>query len=263
MIPLISIALVLGLSSSLHCVGMCGPIAMILPIQQAPPAEKLLKTVVYHLGRILVYAILGALFGFMGQSFQLMGLLQTISIVFGALIIAGVIFPRIFAKVQLFNRAHMNINGFVHNTFGKFMKRRSTFSLFILGMLNGLLPCGAVYFALLGSLVYGGLFEGALFMAVFGLGTSPAMVAITYFANSISLSLREKFRKASPIILILFGGLFIVRGMNLDIPYISPKVQVNASGEEEVSCCSKKGTDACVSRKKMKSRKVQSERMPN
>ena len=255
MIALISIALVLGLSSSLHCVGMCGPIAMILPIQQAQPAEKLMKTVVYHLGRILVYALLGAFFGIMGQTFQLMGLLQTMSIVFGVLIIAGVIFPRVFAKFHFFNRIHMKLNGFVHNTFGKLIKRRSTASLFVLGMLNGLLPCGAVYFALLGSLVYGGLLEGALFMAVFGLGTSPAMVAITYFANSVSLSLREKFRKASPVILILFGGLFIVRGMNLDIPYISPKVELNEAGEEEVSCCSKKGTDECVSVKKQKSRK--------
>jgi uncharacterized protein len=252
MISLISIALVLGLSSSLHCVGMCGPIAMILPIQQAPPAEKLLKTVVYHLGRILVYALLGAIFGMIGKTFQLMGLLQTISIVFGALIIAGVVFPRIFAKVHFFNSAHMKLNGWVHNTFGQLLKRRGTASLFMLGMMNGLLPCGAVYFALLGSLVYGGLLEGALFMAVFGLGTSPAMVAITYFANSISLSLREKFRKASPVILILFGGLFIVRGMNLDIPYISPKVEISDSGEEEVSCCSKKGTDECVSKKKLK-----------
>jgi uncharacterized protein len=260
MITLISIALVLGLSSSLHCIGMCGPIAMILPIQQAPPAEKLFKTIVYHVGRILVYALLGAFFGMMGQTFQLMGLLQTISIVFGVLIIAGVVFPRIFAKFHFFNHIHSKLNGYVHNTFGKLIKRRGTLSLFILGMLNGLLPCGAVYFALLGSLVYGGLFEGALFMAVFGLGTSPAMVAITYFANSISLSLREKFRKASPVILILFGGLFIVRGMNLDIPYISPKVEINQAGEEEVSCCSKKGTEECVSVKKQKSRKSQPEK---
>jgi hypothetical protein len=146
----------------------------------------------------------------------------------------------------------MKLNGFVHGAFGKLIKRKSTLSLFMLGMINGLLPCGAVYFALLGSLVYGGLFEGALFMAIFGLGTLPAMATITYFANSISLSLREKFRKASPVILILFGGLFIVRGMNLNIPLISPKVEITETGETEVSCCSKKGTDECVSRKKVK-----------
>lgn len=256
MITLISIALVLGLSSSLHCVGMCGPISVILPISQAAAAEKLFKTVVYHLGRILVYAMLGAFFGFMGKSFQLMGLLQTISIFFGALIVAGVIFPRIFVKFHFFNRMHSKLNSYVHNTFGKLMKRRGTMSLFVFGMLNGLLPCGAVYFALLGSLVYGGLLEGALFMAVFGLGTSPAMVAISYFANSISLSLREKFRKASPVILIVFGSLLIVRGMNLDIPYISPKVELNQAGEEEVICCSKKGTEECVRMNKTYKKKV-------
>ena len=254
MIALISIALILGLSSSLHCVGMCGPIAMILPIQQAPPTEKILKTLVFHSGRILVYASMGAIFGILGKSFQLMGLLQTVSIVFGALIIAGVIFPRIFAKFQFFSRLHLKINGFVHGTFGQLIKRKSTISLFLLGMVNGLLPCGAVYFALLGSLVYGGLWEGALFMAVFGLGTLPAMATITYFASSISISLREKFRKASPVILVLFGSLFIVRGMNLDIPLISPKVEINQEGETEVSCCSKKGTDECVSKKKVKRR---------
>jgi sulfite exporter TauE/SafE len=231
---------------------MCGPIAMILPIQQAPPAEKLMKTVVYHLGHILVYAILGAIFGMMGKTFQLMGLLQTISIVFGALIIAGVIFPRIFAKFHFINRAHIKLNSFVHNTFGKLLKRKSALSLFMLGMMNGLLPCGAVYFALLGSLVYGGLLEGALFMAVFGLGTLPSMATVTYFASNISISLRSKFRKASPVILIIFGGLFIVRGMNLDIPLLSPKVEINKQGETEVSCCSKSGTEQCERKKKRK-----------
>lgn len=255
MIALISIAFILGLSSSLHCVGMCGPIAMILPIQQARPSEKIVKTFVFHAGRILVYATLGAIFGLLGQSFQLMGLLQTISIVFGAIIIVGVVFPRVFSKFQFFNRLHLKINGFVHGSFGQLIKRKSTISLFLLGMVNGLLPCGAVYFALLGSLVYGGLFEGALFMAVFGLGTLPAMATITYFASTISISLREKFRKASPIILVLFGALFIVRGMNLNIPLISPKVEITETGETEVSCCSKKGTDECVSKKKLKTKR--------
>lgn len=250
MIALFSIAFILGLSSSLHCIGMCGPIAMILPIQQAAPAEKLAKTFIYHLGRVLVYASFGTLFGVMGKTFQLMGILQTISIVFGVLIIVGIIFPSVFAKFHFFNRMHMKMNGIVHSTFGKLIKQKSAAALLLLGMMNGLLPCGAVYFALLGSLVYGSLLEGALFMAVFGLGTLPSMTTITYFASNISISLRAKFRKASPVVLIVFGSLFIVRGMNLDIPYISPKVEVNQAGEEEVSCCSKKGTEECVSKKK-------------
>jgi len=246
----------MGLSSSLHCIGMCGPIAMILPIQNANPAEKIIKTFVYHLGRILVYAILGATFGLLGMSFQLMGVLQVISIIFGVLIIVGVLFPRIFAKVEFFNRLHMKLNAFVHKSFGQFIKRRGVFSLFILGMLNGLLPCGAVYFALLGSLVYGGIFEGALFMTVFGLGTLPAMAIITYFASSVSLSLRSKFRKIAPVIMLVFGVLFVARGMNLGIPLVSPKVEYQKNGDAEMSCCSKKGTDACKS-KTQKKRKTE------
>ena len=81
------------------------------------------------------------------------------------------------------------------------------------------------------------------------------VIGILQLKTQKKLSLREKFRKASPVILILFGGLFIVRGMNLDIPYISPKVEINQAGEEEVSCCSKKGTEECVGVKKRKSRK--------
>lgn len=122
--------------------------------------------------------------------------------------------------------------------------------MFLLGMVNGLLPCGAVYVALIGSLVYGNVIQGALFMVFFGLGTLPAMALITYFAGNVSLSLRSKFKKVAPVIMLIFGVMFVARGMNLDIPFISPKVEINEQGEASVSCCANKGTEACVNNKK-------------
>jgi sulfite exporter TauE/SafE len=255
MITLIGVSLVLGLSSSLHCIGMCGPIAMILPVQREKPIIKGIKTIIYHSGRAFVYAILGALIGLLGQSFQLMGILQIFSVLIGVLIIVGVMFPRIFSKVKVFGAAYLKFNSFIHLVFGKLIKQKSFMAMFLLGAVNGLLPCGEVYLALIGSLVYGNAIHGALFMVFFGLGTLPAMALITYFAGNLSLSLRSNFKKVAPVVMLVFGVMFVARGMNLDIPYLSPKVEINDAGETEVSCCANKGTETCVSNKKSKTKK--------
>ncbi len=84
------------------------------------------------------------------------------------------------------------------------------------------------------------------------------MATVTYFASNISISLRSKFRKASPFILIIFGGLFIMRGMNLEIPLLSPKVEINEQGETEVGCCSKNSLEEC----KIKKKKSRNELLP-
>ncbi len=121
------------------------------------------------------------------------------------------------------------------NKLGKFLVKQSNTSLLMLGFLNGLLPCGLVYTAMLGSILYGSVASGALFMLLFGLGTFPMMFALPYFSSSISNALRTKMTKAIPYVMVLFGILFILRGLNLDIPYISPPL--SEDGTEVKSCC--------------------------
>ncbi|HOW32340.1 MAG TPA: sulfite exporter TauE/SafE family protein, partial [Bacteroidales bacterium] len=95
-------------------------------------------------------------------------------------------------------------------------------SLFLIGLLNGLLPCGLVYIAIAGSIGSGSALMGAIYMALFGLGTMPMLLAINLSGGFISTSLRKKINKLIPILVIIVGILFILRGLSLGIPYISP-----------------------------------------
>jgi uncharacterized protein len=107
-------------------------------------------------------------------------------------------------------------------------------SLLFIGLLNGLLPCGLVYMALAGAVGTGSIPMAVLFMILFGLGTAPVMMAIPYAAKFISMGARNHMRKAVPVIVTCMALLLILRGLNLGIPYISPKVQ----GEQpETVCC--------------------------
>jgi uncharacterized protein len=198
MTALLSIAVLLGIGSSLHCLGMCGPIALILPLNRKNVQTKLVGTFSYSIGRIITYGILGGIFGLIGKSFELMGVLQIMSIVFGILIIVGVLFPRITSRIAPLNRSYLRFNNVIQQKLGSFLKQKSSSALFGIGLLNGLLPCGMVYTALMGSLVYGSISYGVLFMVFFGLGTLPAMAIATYYASSISTTLRQKFQKQFP-----------------------------------------------------------------
>jgi uncharacterized protein len=240
---LIGIAFALGIGSSLHCAGMCGPIAFMLPLNRSTVWTKLTGILSYSLGRVSTYILLGALFGVIGQSFEVIGILQIMSVVFGALIILAVVFPRILSKLSNSNAWYLKFNNWIQGKLGAFLKKKSSSALFTIGLLNGLLPCGMVYVALAGSLAYGSVTSGMLFMFVFGLGTVPAMALAAYFSTSISATLRQKFQRAVPFVMVVFGALILIRGLNLNIPYLSPEVKVNTKKEVTMSCCAK--TKAC------------------
>jgi uncharacterized protein len=236
---LIGIAFALGLGSSLHCMGMCGPIAFMLPLNRTSGWTKLGGIVSYSFGRVLTYMLLGAIFGLIGQSFEVIGVLQVMSIVFGALIVLSVVFPRILSRLSSSNSWYLRFNNWIQSKLGLFLKQKSSAALVLIGGLNGLLPCGMVYVALAGSLAYGSIGDGMVFMFFFGLGTVPAMAAAAYFSTSISAAMRQKFQRAVPYVMVVFGLLILIRGLNLNIPYLSPEVKVNNQKEVTMSCCSK------------------------
>ena len=111
---------------------------------------------------------------------------------------------------------------------------RSTLLLF--GLLNGLLPCGLVYAALAGAAATGGPLGGALFMAAFGLGTIPAMLAVSLAGRLITAPWRARFQRAVPVAMAVLAVLFIVRGLSLGIPYLSPDLSPEAVAGGR-SCC--------------------------
>ena len=201
---------------------MCGPIAMMLPVDRNNPAKKTTQILTYHLGRLTAYSSLGLLFGLLGKGLSVAGLQQQLSIVVGLFMILVAIVPeKVFARYN-FSRPVYNLISKVKSSLGKQFKNKSYKSLFTIGLLNGYLPCGMVYVALFGAIAMQSVAIGTLYMFLFGLGTIPMMSAIVYVANFITPKTRNSIQKAIPVLTILIGMLFIVRGLGLDIPYISP-----------------------------------------
>lgn len=211
----------LGAVSSFHCVGMCGPIAISLPVYYLPPARKLAGLLLYHSGRILVYSLLGLFFGYLGRQIFLGGLQQGFSIFLGTVLLLFFLVTMLRTKkfrFQQIDKFTIPLQQFI----GKNLQKKTLSSMLVLGAANGLLPCGMVYFAITGALASGSISDGVLFMAAFGLGTFPAMFALSYFGSRIGQSARNSMKKAVPYVVLLMGVLLILRGLNLNIPYVSP-----------------------------------------
>lgn len=216
-------AISLGFLGSFHCIGMCGPIALSLPIGQKKGLYKITSILAYNSGRVISYGSIGLLFGSLGQSVALFGYQQLLSVILGIMILAGLLLPKTILTV-------INPNSFIYRFFNALklklahqFQKNGIRSLFSIGFLNGLLPCGLVYMGISGSIATGNALHGMLFMMAFGLGTLPFLFSISYTSNLISLRMRQTIRKAVPFVVGTMACLLIMRGMNLGIPYISPK----------------------------------------
>ncbi len=215
-------ALVLGLMGSFHCAGMCGPIAIALPLHGNTIPQKIFGGLLYNSGRTLTYGIMGALFGLLGQGVKMIGFQQVISIVMGSVMIISVLFPAIFKNQYRLDKSNISIISKLKTSLGKLFTVRSFSSLFLIGLLNGLLPCGLVYIAIAGAIGTGEVLMGSLYMIFFGLGTIPMMLAISLAGNMMSMAVRKKINKLIPVLIVLVGVFFILRGLSLGIPFLSP-----------------------------------------
>ncbi len=201
---------------------MCGPIAFVLPIPKGNKFKSVLGTILYHGGRISSYSLIGLLFGLVGKGLYLAGFQQRLSILIGIIMILIILIPtRILNKFN-FTRPLYLVIGKVKTKLGLYLNKSSYKSLFYIGFFNGFLPCGLVYMALLGAVSTGDLFDGAIYMAVFGLGTIPLMTGAIFLGNFLKVTVRNKIQKAIPIFVVIIGLLFILRGLGLGIPYVSP-----------------------------------------
>lgn len=215
-------AFLFGLISSLHCIGMCGPIAMMLPVDSTNEAKKVTQILTYHLGRISAYAIIGFVFGLLGKGFFMAGIQQQLSIFIGIIMIIIVVIPtKIFSKYN-FSKPVFKIISSIKSRLGNQFKNKSYQSLFTIGILNGFLPCGMVYVALFGAIAMQSPIFGSLYMILFGLGTIPLMSSVVYMNSFLSNSIRNKIQKVIPVVAVGIGVLFILRGLGLGIPYVSP-----------------------------------------
>lgn len=215
-------ALILGLISSLHCVGMCGPIAMMLPVDRSNEAKRVMKIITYHLGRISSYSILGLFFGLLGRGLFLAGFQQKMSVLVGILMIVVVLVPeKVFAQLN-FSKPVFRLISQVKSSLGQQFKKKTYSAIFVIGLLNGFLPCGLVYVALFGAIAMQEVPMSIAYMTLYGVGTVPMMSLVVYVSNVLTLPVRNKIQKIIPIMVVGVGVLFVLRGMGLDIPFISP-----------------------------------------
>lgn len=218
-------ALFFGLISSLHCIGMCGPIAMMLPVDHKNPTKKAMQILTYHLGRLTAYGLLGLAFGLLGKGLFIAGFQQNISIAVGVLMIIIAIVPeKVFAQYN-FSKPIYKVISTIKSSLGNQFKRKTFDALFSIGFLNGLLPCGLVYAALFGAIAMQNEVLGVAYMLLYGIGTIPLMSVVVYASGFMSIPLRSKLQRIIPIITIGIGILFILRGLSLGIPFISPAEQ--------------------------------------
>jgi len=211
-----------GLISSFHCIGMCGPIAMMLPVDRNSQAKKTSQIITYHLGRLSAYAAIGLVFGLLGKGLFLAGIQQKLSIFIGIAMITIILIPeKVFAKYN-FSKPVFKLISKIKTTLGSQFKNKSYKSLFTIGLLNGFLPCGMVYVALFGAIAMQNESLGVLYMVLFGLGTVPMMSSVVYLNSFLTIPVRNKIQKFIPYVAVIIGILFIFRGLGLGIPYLSP-----------------------------------------
>lgn len=215
-------ALVLGLLGSLHCVGMCGPIAFMLPVDRSNSFKKVSQISIYHVGRLLAYSVIGLVFGLVGKSLYLFGVQQQLSVAIGAIMIILVLMPyKIIGKYNL-SKPLNKLIAKVKSGLGLAIKKKTADTFLTIGFLNGFLPCGLVYMAVFGAVATGSLLQGSLYMLLFGLGTIPLMTSAIYLGKFLNTAVKQRIQKAIPVFVIIIGVLFILRGLGLGIPYISP-----------------------------------------
>lgn len=223
----------MGLLGSVHCIGMCGPLVMALPISNLNAIQKVVAIILYHVGKIATYGLLGLIVGFFGKQIPFYNVQQHLSIVIGSLILVYVLWvfylhPKRklgFIKIDWLQKP-------IITALGKLFKQNNASSFLLIGMLNGLLPCGMIYLALGSAWAGQSVVQSGLFMVLFGLGTMPALLLAAFGGQLLGLAFRHRIQKALPFILTSMGVLLILRGMNLGIPYISPILD----GDSTASC---------------------------
>ncbi len=231
-------ALSIGFVGSMHCIGMCGPIALALPVHGKSAFTRVAGPLLYNTGRVLTYFVLGMVFGLLGKGFVIGGYQQWLSIIMGVTVLVIVLLPAsVKTRLSMINVIAPAIAK-VKSLLGSFLKQRTAGSLFVIGVLNGLLPCGLVYLAVAGAIATGDVLKSGMFMAVFGLGTIPAMLFVTMAKTIVSVNIRGKISKAIPVFTVVMACLLILRGLDLGIPYLSPKLSKTDCTKH--SCCAKK-----------------------
>ena len=213
-------AFLLGLVGSLHCAGMCGPLALALPGVGRDRFSFLLGRAAYQAGRLFTYATIGVCFGLAGHALSLAGFQRWLSLTAGAVVLLGLVAA---SRLGVGTRFARGVS-WIKRPFARLLLQRTHLSLLLLGALNGLLPCGLVYAAAAGAAAAGDWLDGVAFMIWFGLGTLPMMAGLSLAGARLQPLLRLRLHRLIPACALCVGILLVLRGLALGIPYVSPRL---------------------------------------
>jgi uncharacterized protein len=219
-------ALLIGLAGSLHCVGMCGPITLVF--QRGLGHASF---VWYHAGRVLMYSLIGVVFGALGQAVTMLTFQRVFSVGMGVVIVLLYAIPstRKFLEQKYYQSAfYQRVSRSFRNVFS------SSKNWFFAGMANGLLPCGLIYLAMAGAIISNSAIQGGLFMAVFALGTLPALIAFRILGNSLEGRWKKLFPGFISAVSVMVGLLLIFRGLT---SYPDMTSMVQAAMLKAISVC--------------------------
>jgi sulfite exporter TauE/SafE len=205
---------------------------MSLPLGGQTTAGRIAGGLIYNAGRITTYTWLGLALGLVGDFLITPKVQSTLSIVFGAGILLYLLLPATTKKSLATKSPAQGFFITLRRQLGKLLSTPTAGSLFGIGLLNGLRPCGMIYLALTSSFLTGSAFNGGLFMASFGAGTLPAMLAVVFFGSYLSQQIRLNLRKTIPVFMACMAILLLFRGLNLGIPYLSPSLPQTSNGAE-------------------------------
>ncbi len=217
----------MGLFGSTHCVVMCGPLILALDRSVGFSWRTVFGRIVYQLGRILTYAIWGFLLGYIGNVAAMQGWQQYFSIFIGVLLVFLGVFFTLGNRSSRFVAFQSRMIGPLAKYMGKWLNRPG--GNFIAGILNGVLPCGMVYMALISATSADSVLHSTLFMVLFGIGTLPLLLLFSFLSQLPKLMFKQRFAKILPVLYFIMGVWFILRGANLDIPFLSPLLHIEGA----------------------------------
>ncbi len=228
-IDIIFLSMGMGLLGSIHCMGMCGP--LVLGIFKDTLSSKPYNYFLYHFGKLMAYGTLGFGFGLLGKSLHLFISQQQLSILTGALLLLYYIIN----KMSGFNEKMTHLSTTTYNRIKTFTNQMPLPKFYLLGFLNGFLPCGLVYLAATSSIATGHVLKSILWMVGFGIGTIPSLTLILWLSRMFQSKFNPILSQIYQQLTLVLAVLLILRGLNLGIPYISPKY--NPVEEKVSKCC--------------------------
>lgn len=226
-------AFTIGLFGSLHCIGMCGPIALAMPMQNKTRFHLLSNSLLYNFGRAITYGLLGIFIGIIGEGIVFAGLQKILSILTGVIMLGMVFFSvnleTKIITIPFLDQFYLQIKSLL----SKYLFKKSKWTVLAIGLLNGLLPCGLVYLAMVGALSANGILASSFYMFCFGLGTMPLMLLFLVFGKGAPLRCRLQLRRLYPAFLTILAFWFIYRGAHF---YLPPDFKLSAALEYIPMC---------------------------